>query len=278
MKLIADSGSTKTDWALIDNNGGETQRIQTDGLNPFHLSDEDIHRILTVQLLGKLPKESITKVDFYGTGCTLEQSPRMAILIGDTLKAEEVNVYSDLVGAARAVCGRRKGIACILGTGSNSCLYDGRIIVSNIPPLGYILGDEGSGAAIGKMFLSGIFKGKLDSDIRDLYLRETRQTYDDVIRKVYSEPLANRYLASTALFIHKHKESYLQLKQLVEDNFKLFIERNVDSYNRKDLPLGFVGSIAWFFKDELSHVIKSKGYRLGQIIKSPIDGLIAFKD
>lgn len=277
MILIADSGSTKTDWALKTDNGETVRMVKTQGLNPFHLSSEDIRRILKTELLGALNDEGkssnatdITEVRFYGTGCTPEQITVMHDILAETLQCGKVIVGSDLLGAAYALCGNEEGIACILGTGANSGLYDGERIVANTPPLGYILGDEGSGAVLGKLFMNGIFKGRLSSEIRDLYLRETGQTYADVIRKVYREPLANRYLASVAKFIGKHKDEYPELRELVKENFVSFIRYNVDAYDRKDLPLGFVGSVAWYFREELGEAVKECGYRLGQVIKSPI--------
>lgn len=171
----------------------------------------------------------------------------------------------------RALCGDREGIACILGTGANSCLYDGHEIVANIPPLGYILGDEGSGAVLGKMFLNAIFKGFLSEEIKQLYLQESSQSYADIIRKVYREPLANRYLATTAKFIAAHEADYPELRTLVKDNFRGFIHRNIDKYNRKDLPLNFVGSIAYFFQSELREVSEECGYSLGHVVRSPLD-------
>lgn len=271
MKLIADSGSTKTDWAVLDNNDKEVCRVRTQGLNPFHLSVEKIRDIIKDELLPNLSDSKIDDVYFYGTGCTTEQIPIMKDLLSGIFNCENVVVGSDLLGAAHALCGDKEGIACILGTGANSCLFNGKEIVANTPPLGYILGDEGSGAVLGRLFMNGIFKGKLKSEIRDLYLSETHQTYADVIRKVYREPLANRYLASVAKFIGKHKERYPELSELVKANFVSFISNNVDAYGRRDLPLGFVGSIAWFFQNELKAATNECGYRLGKVIQSPLE-------
>lgn len=275
MKLIADSGSTKTDWAIVADKNKDVKIVKTQGLNPFHLSGNEITEILRQELLPSI-KEEVTHIYFYGTGCTPEQIPVMETTLSSVLNCNNVLVGSDLLGAAHAICGHEKGIACILGTGANSCLYDGEKIVANTPPLGYILGDEGSGAVLGKLFLNGIFKGGLSKEIRELYLHESNQTYADVIRKVYREPLANRYLASTAKFIGKYKDKYPELSNLVKANFKDFIKKNIEAYNRKNLPLGFVGSIAWYFRNELKAATEESDYRLGKIMRSPIEGMITY--
>lgn len=269
MILIADSGSTKTDWALMSPVGCQ-KIIRTQGLNPFHLSSDAIRKILRDELVGSIGDAGITEVRFYGTGCTPEQIPLMHDILADELHCDSVVVGSDLLGAAYALLGDSEGIACILGTGANSCLYDGKQIVANTPPLGYILGDEGSGAVLGKLFMNGIFKGRLSSEIRDLYLKESQQTYADVIRKVYREPLANRYLASVSKFIGAHVGDYPELRRLVVSNFVSFVRNNVDAYGRKDLPLCFVGSVAWHFRDALKDAVESCGYRLGRVMKSPL--------
>ena len=272
MILIADSGSTKTDWAVIDDKGNETKRIRTDGMNPFHLSTDELKGIIERELKPNLPSEKLYAVSFFGTGCTPDQIPAMELLLKESLPCNNVLVGSDLLGAARALCHNHAGIACILGTGANSCLYDGERIIANTPPLGYILGDEGSGAVLGKLFFNALFKGFLSDGIRKLYLKETHQTYADIIRHVYREPLANRYLATVAKFIAVHKAAYPELNTLVMDNFHDFIHRNIDRYGRKDLPLNFVGSIAWHFRQELKTVVEECGYSLGRIIQSPLDG------
>lgn len=274
MILIADSGSTKTDWAIIADDSKDVRIVKTQGLNPFHLSADEIESILNEELL--VPLNNIDKVYFYGTGCTPEQVPVMYEILSSVLECDDVFVGSDLLGAAHAICGKQEGIACILGTGANSCLYDGNKIIANTPPLGYILGDEGSGAVLGKLFFNGIFKGKLSKDIRELYLSETNQTYSDVIRKVYKESVANKYLAGTAKFIGKYKAEYPELSELVKDNFKDFIAKNIDAYNRHDLPLGFVGSIAWYFQKELKAAVGESGYRLGKVLQSPLKGMIEY--
>lgn len=276
MVLIADSGSTKADWALLHEGQKTIKIIQTQGISPYHQTDDDINKVIANELVPRLDGEAIEGIWFYGSGCTTDQNARMRHVIGEATQCGDVHVFGDLIGAARALCGHHAGIACILGTGANSCVFDGEEITANIPPLGYILGDEGSGAVLGKMFMNGIFKGWLSPGIRDLYLSETNQTYSDIIKYTYREPLANRYLAKTAEFINRHKQDYEELSSLVIDNFTSFMRKNIDAYNRRDLSLNFVGSIAWYFKDELEHAVSATGYKMGKVIKSPIDGLVEF--
>ena len=252
MRLIADSGSTKTDWVLTDK-GQVVGSWKTQGINPCHQQPAEIRQVLCTELFPLSDGKSLSDIQlsFYGSGCTAD-------LI--------------LLAAARAVCGHEEGIACILGTGANSCLYDGQHIVQNTPPLGYILGDEGSGAVLGERFLNGIFKGSLPASLRDLYLEETGQSYADVIRRVYREPLANRYLASVALFVSRHLEEEC-LKKLVKDNFSDFILRNIEPYHSR-LPIGFVGSVAYGFAGLLTEVCHDFGYEVNGIDKSPLVGLM----
>ena len=275
MRLIADSGSTKTDWVLTDK-GQIVGAWKTQGLNPYHQQPEEIRQVLCTELIPSLGDKlrSDMWLSFYGSGCTADLIPTMTSLLAESfqLSTDNVEVAGDLLAAARAVCGHGEGIACILGTGANSCLYDGQRIVQNTPPLGYILGDEGSGAVLGERFLNGIFKGSLPASLRDLYLEETGLSYADVIRRVYREPLANRYLASVALFVCRHLEEEC-LKKLVKDNFSDFILRNIEPYHSR-LPIGFVGSVAYGFAELLTEVCHDFGYEVSCIDKSPITGLL----
>ena len=248
MKLIADSGSTKTDWALVEN-GMVLGKFQTQGINPFHQDDATIITILQDELLPHLStfNSPVSTLYFYGSGLREEQKLRMNALFKKTFPSGTIFLESDLLGAARALCSREEGIACILGTGANSCLYDGENIVQNTPPLGYVLGDEGSGAVLGRLFMNAIFKDPQFVEIRELYMKETGLTMPLIINKVYREPLANRFLASTSSFIHQHLDNVL-LRKLVKDNFRMFFQRNIVQYQRKDLSIQAVGSIAWYYQ------------------------------
>ena len=296
MILIADSGSTKTAWAVVRESAAPAgcpvvATLHTQGITPVHQSEADIRAVLEQELLPRLsalppdvlpppggqgaPRLPGLRVFFYGSGCTTAHIPMMGHLLGQTLSAGSVEVHSDLMAAARALCGRDGGIACILGTGANSCLYDGRRIVSHTPALGYILGDEGSGAVLGRLFLNGILKDPRLAGLRDRFLAEWRLTTDDITRRVYREPMANRFLASLAPFVRDHLDHPL-LRRMVVGNFRQFFRANLEPYGRRDLPAHFVGSVAFHFQEQLAEAARMEGYQLGSIRQSPLDGLVAY--
>lgn len=268
--LIADSGSTKTDWALTPS------IVNTQGLNPIHQSRDTILQILRSELLPQIDVNDVNEIYFYGSGVRPELEPVMEHLLREVFpKAETIEAHSDMLGAARAVCGRNEGISSILGTGANSCLYDGKKIVDNTPALGYILGDEGSGAVLGRRFLNALYKGFLSKEIKDSFEEETDLTMAVVIERVYRQPLANRFLASLSEFIHRHLDDEA-VHQLVVGNFDDFFQKNIVPYNRRDLPVSFVGSIAWYYRPQLQESAERQGFRIGTILKSPIEGLLHF--
>lgn len=272
MKLIADSGSTKTSWAVVDDK--EIKMIGTAGINPAVQSEDTI--MCTLHEMVLILTEGPREIYFYGAGCRGKASLLMEQCLRQVFPdAETICVESDLLGAARALFGGEEGIACILGTGSNSCLYDGKVITANVPPLGYILGDEGSGASLGKMFFNALFKGDLPEELKNIYLEETHQTYDDVIRRVYRDQNANRYLASTSLFIANHLD-VRPLVDIVEQNFEQFFVKNVRKYGRSDLPVAAVGSIAFAYSDIFNKVAARHGYQVTRVIKEPIDALVGY--
>ena len=270
MTLIADSGSTKTHWALA---GSGSVLAQTQGINPVHQSREQMADILVKELLPHVPHPSaINRIQFYGAGCTAANTAIVESLLTELFPAARVEVGTDLLGAARALFADRPGIACILGTGANSGLYNGRLMVANTPPLGYILGDEGSGANLGIRFLNALYKGRLPRHVAEDFERETQLTYADIIGRVYREPMANRFLASLTPFIHS--QLYVpEVSRLVEEAFSDFFRRNLSPYGRRDLPVGFVGSIAFHFSQQLSRVAQREGYTMGEIVKAPIEKL-----
>ena len=272
MKLIADSGSTKTDWVLTD--GADIKaRLQTQGINPFHQSEDDIRTILHSMLV---PQSTHLEIYFYGSGVRPELKPLMERLLFEAFpEAAVIEAHGDLVGAARAVCGRSEGIACILGTGANSGLYDGQQIVQNTPPLGYILGDEGSGSVLGRQLLNALYKGFMPSSLVDDFQSFTGMTMPDVISRVYRQPMANRFLASLSPFISTHID-VPEVNQMVVGCFREFFRRNVVRYARPDLPVGFVGSIADCYRIQLADAAAVEGFVVGTVLKSPIDGLIAY--
>jgi N-acetylglucosamine kinase-like BadF-type ATPase len=274
MILIADSGSTKTDWALQSADG--FAQFHTQGINPFHQERTVIAEILSRELLPQLDADAVSSVCFYGSGVRPELEDVMASLLQAAFpQAKQVSAHSDLLGAARALCGHNYGIASILGTGANSCLYDGKAIVQNTPALGYILGDEGSGGVLGKHFLHELYKGVLSKDIRSEFEREYGLTMADVIQRVYREPMPNRFLASLAPFIHRHLSDDA-VKQIVINNFRDFFRYNIRPYGHPEMPVSFVGSIAWHFRAQLAEAAKLEGFAVGTILRSPIEGLIEY--
>lgn len=280
MILIADSGSTKTDWAVLGAANASPLRVATQGLNPILFTDAELAAVFRDELLPRLAEAGakageVAEVAFYGAGCTATQSPRMAGCLARQFPAARITADSDLLGAARAVLGHCPGIACILGTGANSCVYDGEKIADHIPPLGYILGDEGSGAVLGRNFLNGILKGWLPARLREEYLAETGQRYEDIIERVYRQPLANRYLASAVPFISRHLAEP-SLCQLVADNFEAFFRYNVLRYASSLRQMACVGGVANQFRDILDEVAARHGFELVRVVKSPIEGLIDY--
>lgn len=284
MILIADSGSTKTDWAVIPSLAdsqspalsSRSLTLTTQGLNPYHQSPEAIRGILRDELLPLLPSGSAGQVWFYGSGVTPDKKPLVESLLRESLPtASSVDARSDLLGAARALCGRSEGIAAILGTGSNSCFFDGEHILRNTPPLGYILGDEGSGAVMGRLFLTALYKGFLPEEVRRDFESATGLTLSAVIDRVYRQPQANRFLASLSIFIHDHLGCEA-VSELVIGNFERFFVNNVAPYRRCDLPVSFVGSIAHHFEAEVREAARRRQFTVGRILRSPLEGLVAY--
>ena len=279
MILIADCGSTKIDWCVLHNAKVEKQ-VFTLGMNAVMLTEEEMRTRLASELLPELGAiaEKITAVFFYGAGCI---SPEVCGNVARAIKAnipsaETVEVYSDLLAAARALCGHEPGIACILGTGSNSCLYDGTGIASNVSPLGYILGDEGSGAVLGKLFIGDVLKKQLPAEICAAFLQEYDLDLLTIIRRVYREPQGNRFLASVTPFLSKNI-AVPEVHALVLNAFRAFFRRNITNYTDYEKhPVNFVGSIAYYFGDILAEAAKAEGCTVGKIIKSPMEGLIKF--
>jgi len=275
MRLIADSGSTKTDWCWAG--GGQAQVCATQGINPFHQSEVVILDILSRELVPQLPSQAVVdEICFYGAGCTKEKSG----IVAEALKtvfpsATHLFVGSDMLGAARAVCLHEEGIACILGTGANSCLYDGTDIVSNVSPLGYILGDEGSAAYIGKRLVGDVLKCQFSAEVCDLFFQETHLDGPTIINKVYREPMPNRFLGQTSQFCQHHRDNS-EIHRFLIDCFTQFFVRNVKNYHRDDLPIHFVGSIAAVYEAELRDAATSLGLSIGKIIKAPLEGLLAY--
>ena len=273
--LIADSGSTKTDWLLINSDGTQTE-LHTDGINPARDTRDNIYNVLYHDLLTQLPQsEGLQAVYFYGAGCIEPFSQSVKSVIEELFPDCHIEVESDLLGAARAVCGHEPGIACILGTGSNSCFYDGKDIVMHTSPLGYILGDEGSGSYLGKMLLNGLFKGTLSETLKEDFCCKFSLTLPDVIEHVYRKPAANAFLASLVPFIVENRTNPAIHDMLVEA-FRLFIKRNIAVYGNEEMPINCVGGIAYQFEAELTEAIAKEGRQIGRIMRRPIEAVVQY--
>ena len=275
MILIADSGSTKTHWCLI-NNGIVINEVFTDGINPFYQTALEIIALLETQLIPKLDKELVSDIYFYGAGCSF---PEKKLLVSQALvrffSNAMIEVQSDLLGAARGLFQREAGIACIMGTGSNSCFYDGNEITQNVSPLGFILGDEGSGAVLGKLFVADCLKNQMPEWIRDKFLDEYELTPAIILDRVYKQPFPNRFLAKFTPFLLEHIEEPA-IFNLVYDSFDAFFVRNVMQYPLDEIEVGFVGSIAHYFKDTLEIVASEHGIVVSKVVQSPMEGLAKF--
>lgn len=272
MRIIADAGSTKISWA-IQKSPTEWFIIRTSGINPLTAPDDMIACRLADELLPAIEHQIPSEIIYYGAGCIPTVTGRMARLLSDATGCKNVTVASDMLGAARSLCGHRPGIACILGTGSNSCYYDGHDIADSVPPLGYILGDEGSGAVLGRRFISDLLKRQLPEEIKQQFEKRFGLSASDIIDRTYRQPEANKFLASFVPFI-KEFACVSEINRLVTDEFTLFLKRNIAAY--PNLPVNFTGSIAANFKEQLTQALQSCGMTLGKIEPNPINGMIDF--
>lgn len=275
MMLIADSGSSKTSWTLIDKEAGKVQDCRTQGVNPFYQTEDEIYTSLAEEF--GLPFDADSAIYFYGAGCAnAEKSRIVKEALARFFKTEKVEVQSDLLAAARSLLGPEEGIAAILGTGSNSCYYDGEKIVDNLPPLGYILGDEGSGAVLGRKLLGDILKKQVPETIRRDFFDTYNTGVAEILDKVYRQAFPNRYLSGYTRFIAEHiREEYMD--NLVKNSFVEFFKRNISYYPKaKEMPVNFCGSVAWIFQSQLRLAASDTDYLPGIIRMEPMEGLIAF--
>lgn len=272
MKLIADSGSTKTDWKLIGDSG-ETKDIQTSGMNPFFRTEEDIYQELYQVVLPESGNR-VQEIYFYGAGVTSAGKGQIVQkALNRIYPAALVETHSDMLGAARALFGIKPGIACILGTGSNTCLYDGNKIVAGVSPLGFILGDEGSGAVMGRKLLGDYFKEVMPAYLREAFNKQFSISREEALNRVYRDEKPNQFLAQFVPFLLQHKNAEY-CREFVHQNFVEFFERNVAKLPEYgSYRIGFCGSIAFYFEQILKNVAGEYGYFNIQVLKNPIDGL-----
>jgi len=276
MKLIAESGGTKTKWCAVSETK-ETEIISTIGLNPNFVSEETIKEVLSSEVLTAMDNPPVEEVWFYGAGCAGKvMEIRIASAIGSVLPSASVHVFSDLTGAARGLLGKEKGYICMIGTGSNSGYYDGRNIAANVPPLGFILGDEGSGASLGKKlladFLRGIMPQSLADEFRSIYGAEK----DDIVSHVYRGIFPSRYIGGFVQFLKDHiSDNYC--KNLVKKSFEEFVQRNLKLYKTTGkTEIAVTGSVAWYFRDILEEVFLENDFTISMISQGPIEGIIRY--
>lgn len=276
MILIADSGATKSDWILIDKSQ-EHMNFRLVGLNPYYLSTSETIDILSKELTPFIETKKISKLFFYGAGCSsLYKCMILEDAFQSVFKNAEIRIESDLLGSARALFGDSEGVACILGTGSNSCYYDGEKIADNIVSLGYFFGDDGSGAHMGKTFIKDYLLGRLPAGLDADFRKKFNYTRDNILDAVYNLPFPNRFLASFCEFFADHlSEKYIF--NLVTDSFREFFINQVEKYDQyKTLPISFTGSVAYYFEPLLRQVGTEFGLHIERIMRSPIKALAEY--
>ena len=274
-KLIADSGATKCEWCLLQE--GKKKTILTQGISPYFLNTVQIIELLQKELLPKLKGSKINEVYFYGTGLSNANNvPIIKSAFKKLFPAAKVEINTDILAAARALCGKQKGIACILGTGSNSCFYNGKKIIKNSPGLGYILGDEGSGAYLGKKVVQHYLYNTFDADLMSRFDAKFTTNKVEILENVYKQPLANRYLASFTVFLAENRGHYM-IENIIEDGLNDFFFTHLYKFRESwIMPINFIGSVAFGFKDILKELCNTYELELGNVLKKPMDGLVKY--
>lgn len=274
IQLIADSGSSKTDWRLVKNNHTPTA-IQTQGLNPYHLSDLAIMHALDEHVVPKL-KGLPDEIHFYGAGCAAEKNKQMmSSCLNHSFPDARIAVETDLLGAARALLGNSGGFIGILGTGSNTGIYDGQKITKNIDSLGWILGDEGSGVHIGKEIIRSWLRGSFSPPDEKKFLRFCQLSRDEIMNRIYNKPSANQFLSRFAKFASEHPSK--SIINVVANCFNELMGKVIKLYGSEDFSeLNFVGSVAWHFREILATSAQTHSYVIGKVAQSPIEGLVEY--
>lgn len=274
-KLIADSGATKAEWCLVSN--GKKKTIFTPGISPYFLNTEQIADLLKKELYPKIKRYKIDEVHYYGTGTFDPKNARSVKKAIEKVFADaDVEVTHDLMAAARSLNGRNKGLTCNLGTGSFCCYYDGKKIVKQTPGIGYILGDEGSGAYLGKKVIQYFLYDTFDDDLKTRFNAKYNTNRAEILENVYKKPLANRYMASFTLFLVENRGHFM-IENIIEDALNDFFFYHLCKYRESwVMPINFVGSIAFGFKDVLQHLCNTYEFELGKVVKNPMEGLVAF--
>lgn len=274
--LIADSGATKTEWCLLKDNKRK-KVLFTQGISPYFLNSAQIESIVRNELLPHLKETQVDSVFYYGTGCANPENVRsIKKALRHIFNTRDILVTHDLMGAARSVCGDEKGIACILGTGSNSCYFDGKKIVKNSPGLGYVLGDEGSGAYLGKKVLQYYLYETFDEELKYKFDLKYGLNRMEILEKVYKEALPNRFLAGFTVFLNENRGHFM-VENIIEDGLNDFFFTHLCKYNESwKFPIHFVGGVSYGFQDVIRELCSSYEFELGTILKNPMEGLIRY--
>lgn len=277
MIIIADGGSTKTNWCLLDDNQKKIY-FNTEGYNPYFVDSNYIVNSLKKGLPNDLPLDKIKEVNYYGAGV---HNKEKAQIVEDAFRElfpnSEINIGHDLLAAARALLGKESGFAAILGTGTNTCIYDGNEITHNIDSAAYILGDEGSGSYIGKKLLTDFVRGLMPKDVAKAFFDTYKLSEEEIMDNVYTKPLANRFCASFSKFVYDNNVNIEYTRQIVEDAFEAFFRNLVSKYpNYQDYTFNCIGSVGYNFRNVLTEKAKQYGMNVGKILRSPIDDLVQF--
>ncbi|HEY8735179.1 MAG TPA: N-acetylglucosamine kinase [Puia sp.] len=276
MILVADSGSTNTNWCLLNANA-DTRYFNTEGYNPYFISIPDIVQSLKTGLPSNINPSHVSIIYFYGSGCFEEKTTNIKNALKQIFINADIYVGLDLLGSARAVLGDHRGFAAILGTGTNSCLFDGNKIIANIDSLGYLMGDEGSGYYIGKKLLGDYIRGYMPVSVRTEFYNTYGISREEIMEQVYAEKLPNRFCAGFTRFISESATDKSYTRKIVKDSFIDFFECLVTKYeNYTDYSFNCTGSIAFAFKDILSETASMYGMKTGVILKTPIEGLAKY--
>jgi N-acetylglucosamine kinase-like BadF-type ATPase len=275
IQLIADSGATKAEWCLL--NKGKKKTLFTQGISPYFLNQPQIAELLKKELLPKIKGVKIDQVHYYGTGCA---NPHNALLVKkailSVLKTKKIYVSHDLMAAARALCLKSKGIACILGTGSGACYYNGKTIARTSTGLGYVLGDEGSGAYLGRKVIQYYLYNTFDTDLKARFDAKFMTNKVEILENVYKKNLPNRYLASFTIFLAENRGHYM-IENIIEDGLNDFFFTHLIKFNEVwKMPVHFVGGVAFGFRDVLLELCNNYGFEPGKVLKNPMEGLTEY--
>ena len=277
MIIIADGGSTKTNWCLLDDNQKKIY-FNTEGYNPYFVGSDYIVNSLKKGLPQDLPLDKIKEVNYYGAGVHNEEKAKIVEEAFRVLFPNaKIEIGHDLLAAARALLGKEAGFAAILGTGTNTCIYDGDEITHNINSAAYILGDEGSGSYIGKKLLTDFVRDLMPSDVAKVFFETYKLTPDEIMDNVYTKPLANRFCASFSKFVYDNNVNIEYTRKIVDDSFEAFFKNLVSKYpNYQNYTFNCIGSVGYNFRNVLEDKAAQYGMKVGKILRSPIDDLVKF--